>query len=224
MSSSSQQPEIDELKLDLEELKLLFTQVKRRKNRTLINNQIATIENKINNAPQPGILDFVPSKPRTATTPQASFTTIESYGFDQNETRVHVYVTLQGVTPSTEHSFTCTEQSFDLKLLNVVDSKNYRLMISKLDGLIDKEKSTCSVRTDKVVLTLQKANDRHWLQLPYRRLIGEDFDPEKDDPANGLVGMMQQLYEDGDEDVKREIAKTWVATDVNKLSKGERRN
>ena len=40
--------EIDELKLDLEELKSLLTQVKRRKNKTFLNNQIATLENKIN--------------------------------------------------------------------------------------------------------------------------------------------------------------------------------
>ncbi len=44
--------------------------------------------------------------------------------------------------------------------------------------------------------------------------MGEDFDVERgDDPARGLIGMMKQLYEEGDEEMKKTIAQTWSHTE-----------
>jgi calcyclin binding protein len=33
---------------------------------------------------------------------------------------------------------------------------------------------------------------------------------DNDDPSAGLMDMMKQMYEDGDDDMKRTIAKAWT--------------
>jgi calcyclin binding protein len=38
-----------------------------------------------------------------------------------------------------------------------------------------------------------------------------------EDPSAGLMDMMRQIYEDGDDDMKRTIAKTWTETRENKF-------
>lgn len=211
--------EIEELKKDLEELRTLLSQVHRRKNKTLLSNQIAIIENKINNAPQEGVKDFTPTQ--SVAPVAAVFSPIERYGFDQDENQVNIYISLNGVSEKSEHSFNVQEQSLDFKLYNVERSgKNYRLAFAKLDGKVDTTKSRVTLKKDRVVIVLHKASERTWLQIPYQKQVGEDFDPEKDDVNQGIVRMMQDLYETGDERVKREIAKVWTK----ELGREERRN
>ncbi len=39
---------------------------------------------------------------------------------------------------------------------------------------------------------------------------------DKDDPSKGLMKMMQQMYEDGDDDMKRTIKKSWYESQEKK--------
>lgn len=215
----------EEIQLDLEELKSLLAQAKRRKVRTFLNNQIAILENKIQSShAQKSTLTASNTTTNTTNTSTSSssvvtkFTPITVYSFDQDEGKVNVYIHLKGISPErTTVDLQCTDQSFDLKLFHVVPQRqvvrNYRLNITKTDGPIDKMKSSVKLKEDRAILTLIKTNDRHWLQLPYKKMVGEDFDPERHDPAKGLIGMMKQLYEEGDEETKRTIAKTWAQTE-----------
>jgi calcyclin binding protein len=227
---------LEEIQLDLEELKSLLAQAKRKKVRTFLNNQIAILENKTqsshaqkNSSSSSTLIATTNSTSATTNTGTSTtgdvtkFTPITTYSFDQDEHKVNVYIHLRGISPEkTTVDLQCTEQSFDLKLFHVTTwdesnqrqvLRNYRLNIMKTDGPIDKLKSSVKVKKDCVILTLIKTNDRHWLQLPYKKMVGEDFDPERHDPAKGLIGMMKQLYEEGDEEMKRTIAKTWAQTE-----------
>lgn len=222
--------QVNEWQADVDELRSFLSLAKRRKVKTLLNNEIAMLENKILNATPTEYSQ--PAKISTTTlasvnkTSQANFRPITSYGFEQTEDDViHVYISLKGVSESTRTELSCTEQSFELKIYGVVDpsdksinkeEKNYRLQIARTDGTIDKDKSFVKVKPDRVIVNLIKTSERHWLQLSYKKQVGEDFDAERDDPAKGLMGMMKQLYEEGDEDMKKTIAQTWTNNEKQK--------
>ena len=48
---------------------------------------------------------------------------------------------------------------------------------------------------------------------PYLNLIYRKAPPkvdETEDPSGNLMGMLKQMYDDGDDDMKRTIAKAWT--------------
>ncbi|CAA6665253.1 unnamed protein product [Spirodela intermedia] len=67
--------------------------------------------------------------------------------------------------------------------------KNYRCAIAKLNKEIDPGKCRAVVKPSRVIITLQKASKGNWLDLHFK----ED----------------KNMYEEGDEDMKRTIAKAW---------------
>lgn len=45
----------------------------------------------------------------------------------------------------------------------------------------------------------------------------DDLETDKDDPTSGLMKVMQKMYESGDPEMKRMIAKAWTEGQENKL-------
>lgn len=68
-----------------------------------------------------------------------------------------------------------------------------------------------------VVVSLAKANeDSRWSHLTSSEKKAKEPkappkpDKEGADPTSGLMDMMKQMYEDGDDEMKRTIAKAWT--------------
>ncbi|GJN17623.1 hypothetical protein PR202_gb04704 [Eleusine coracana subsp. coracana] len=200
----------DELRQDLEELRRLESLAKRPRVQSLLANEIRNVDAKLVKATAPAPTpapQAAACAPAAAAAPGRSYVTLGSFSWDQDNEKIRIYVFLEGVDQEkVETAFKPT--SVDIKFHDV-NGKNYRCAIPKLNKEIDPEKCKVVVKPKKVVITLVKASKGNWLDLHYKE---DKFKPSMDkekDPMSGIMDLMKNMYEDGDEDMKRTIAKAW---------------
>ncbi|KAF8766286.1 hypothetical protein HU200_007800 [Digitaria exilis] len=207
----------EELRLELDELRQLEGLAKRPRVQSLLANEIRNVEAKF------GMSDCyvrcqlakatapVPEPQAAASAPPArpglNYVTLGSFSWDQDTDKIRIYVFLEGVEQEkVETDF--KPMSVDIKLHDV-KGKNYRCAIPKLNKEIVPEKCKVLVKPSKVVITLCKASKGNWVDLYYKE---DKFKPSMDkekDPMSGIMDLMKNMYEEGDEDMKRTIAKAW---------------
>jgi len=133
---------------------------------------------------------------------------------DGDKPFVTVDVRLRGVEALPSRDITCdfTDSSFDLKVLGL-EGKNYRFRRTNLENNIMPAGSVFKVKKNHVMVWLQKAKnqfDRYdiWLDLcgKGRRKSAEDDAAEpKTGPNDGILDMMKELYETGDDTTRKII-------------------
>ena len=106
------------------------------------------------------------------------------------------------------------DSSIDFRVLHF-HGKNYRLKIPQLNDMIDPAASKFKVKSNSVTIELVKKKNKSWPDLkPTKSLVkaaekaGKKGE-EEGDPSASLMGMMKELYETGDDNVKRTIAESW---------------
>ncbi|KAF5738312.1 putative Calcyclin-binding protein [Tripterygium wilfordii] len=200
----------DEFALDLEELRQLQSIAKRPRIVSLISSEIRNLE-KLSKDAVPVPVSHSPSPLPTVVKPVApalNYITLASFSWDQDNDKVKIYISLEGV----DQEKVVTEfkpMSFDVKFHDV-QGKNYRCAIPKLHKEMVPEKSKLVVKPTRVIFTLFKASKGNWLDLHYKEdKLKPNLDKEQD-PMAGIMGLMKNMYEDGDEEMKRTIAKAWT--------------
>ena len=174
-----------------------------------------------------------PPRPVATTTvagsqPSSHYKTIDKYAFDagkHDSPTVSVYVPLPGVgsIPRGNVRSTFTAGSFDL----VVDDMNgtsYRLFKDDLDKEIVPDKSRHVVKANKVIVKLGKKKSEYgsydfWSDLTAKG--GKQAKKEKSaDPGKGIMDLMKQMYDDGDDNMKKMIGETMLKQREGKLGDG----
>ncbi|KAF2316707.1 hypothetical protein GH714_042048 [Hevea brasiliensis] len=213
----------DELALDLEELRQLQKLAKRPRVLSLISSEIYNWE-KISmkqSMIQPILVAegacfcacSIPTPTPIATgvnvpsTSALNYVTLGSFSWDQDDDKVKIYVSLEGVEQEKiETDF--KPMSFDVKFHNV-QGKNYRCAIPKLNNKIVPEQCKVLVKPIRVIITLFKASKGNWLDLHFKEdKLKPNLDKEQD-PMAGIMDIMKNMYEEGDDETKRNIAKAW---------------
>ncbi|PWZ12147.1 Calcyclin-binding protein [Zea mays] len=198
----------DELRLELDELRRLEGLAKRPRVQTLLANEIRNIEAKMAKATEPSPEPLAAaSAPAAAARSDLSYATLGSFSWEQDNEKIRIYIPLEGVEQGkVEATFKPT--SVDVKFHDV-KGKNYRCAIPKLNKETVPDKCKVVVKPTKVIVTLFKASKGNWLDLHFKE---DKFKPSMDkekDPMSGIMDLMKNMYEDGDEDMKRTIAKAW---------------
>ncbi|KAH9290560.1 hypothetical protein KI387_034677 [Taxus chinensis] len=143
----------------------------------------------------------------TVRSSETSYTTLGSFSWDQENDKVKIYVSLEGVNQ--EHVVSNFQPwSFDVKFHDI-QGKNYRCAVPKLNKAIIPEKCRLTFKPNRVIITLLKAEKGNWLDLYYKE---DKFKPsleKKADPMAGIMDLMKNMYDEGDEDMKRTISKAW---------------
>uniref|UniRef100_A0A8C6RKT0 Calcyclin-binding protein n=1 Tax=Nannospalax galili TaxID=1026970 RepID=A0A8C6RKT0_NANGA len=195
---------LEELQKDLEEVKILLEKSTRKR--------VCDKSKK-----KPEFLDN--EKPAAVVAPITTgyMVKISNYGWDQSDKRVKIYITLTGVqrVPTENVQVHFTERSFDL-LVKTLNGKNYSIIVNSLLKPISVE--------DIIILCKKKAENTQW---DYVAQV-EKYSKEKEKPAydaethpsEGLMNVLKKICEDGDDDMKRTINKTWVES-REKQVKGE---
>ena len=114
-------------------------------------------------------------------------------------------------------SFKTTENSFSLTI-----SGSEKIRLFSIDDLLKKivvEESYYKVKTNSVSIFLKKSQVEKWpfvtktekkIQDNRDAMFREDRERSKaqqEDPAQGLMNLMKKMYQEGDEEMKRTIAK-----------------
>jgi len=154
--------------------------------------------------------------PTSATAPAARSydVQIKNYSWDQSDKFVKVYLTgLKGVQDLPKEAVT---QEFTKKSARVrvegLNGQNPTFFVGELCKEIDPDKSYVKVKSDMVSVFLAKSESgSKWSGLrpsgPPKSVPKMD---DNADPSAGLMSMMKQMYDEGDDEMKRTIAKAWT--------------
>jgi len=220
--------DLNSLKCDLEEYERVLATVNRPNVRASIADSISTLKTNIKqitdeiakNTKETTKAEEKP--PATGTTTKQNLFTakISNYGRDESAKLMKVYITLPNIEKLTQEQVSCdfTEHSFRVFVSNH-NGKNYLLEILKLAGKIEVAGSSCRVKSGNVIVALKKVESKMWgcltdAEKKAKEKKDNEMDSKKDsmdssDPSAGIMNLMKKMYDDGDDDMKRMIKKTW---------------
>jgi len=200
-----------DLQADLEELNALRATAKRQRAWRALDAEITTLQTEIEKLRR----TQEASAPSTGTSDRSAKIAeeISRYGWDQSDKLVTLYLTLpEGLGPDDQitNDLKCTENSVVLLLRS--PNKWLKLSVGPLFSTIDP--SGCSVKVKpggkEATLKLKKTvSGKQWEQLKQKVDKFKAPSVDKEDPTSGLMSMMKQLYDEGDEEMKRTMAKAF---------------
>ncbi|KAJ3695354.1 hypothetical protein LUZ60_000731 [Juncus effusus] len=197
-----------ELKLDLEELRRLCTVAKRPRVLSLLSSEIRNLDAQLSKISASAISSEKAPVTISLNPPALNYITLGSFSWDQDDDKIRIYVFLEGVEQDkVESSFAPT--SIEVKF-HEVKGKNYKCAIPKLNKEIDPQKCKVLVKPTKVVVTLFKASKGNWLDLHFKEDKIKPSLYKDTDPMAGIMNLMKDMYEEGDDDMKRTIANAYM--------------
>jgi calcyclin binding protein len=148
--------------------------------------------------------------------PSQHYTTIDKYAFDAGSygsSTVSIYIALPSVGSIPRDKITCefTPSSFDL-IVRDLGGKSYRLVNDNLENDIVPDTSKILVKADKIVIKLGKKKSEygsydHWSQLTAKKDKKKKA-ADAANPAAGIMDLMKQMYDEGDDSMKKMIGET----------------
>ncbi|XP_006614778.1 calcyclin-binding protein [Apis dorsata] len=217
----------DELKLDIEEFNNLLQQASRQRSKDILNLEIRKLQTELAKLIEENKISHTISSNVVSNSSKKCYEVkLNNYGWDQTNTTVKLYITLKDVHQLPKEAVICnfTEKSLDLHVLGL-DNKNYSLTINNLCEDINIDNSTVKTKTDMVVVSLAKKIAKHWSHVTgiEKRIkesktssvpdIGED-----NDPGTSLMNLMKKMYQEGDDEIKKTIAKAWTESQEKKAA------
>jgi len=210
---------LHELQEDVKEL-VRFSETASRPNvRDFLSREIKTLQNEITTLEKLEV--------KKSTQPQGIKcydAKIEKYAWDQSDKFVKLYIDLPGVhsIPAEDVVSTFTNNSMSLNCKKVAN-KNHILTLKNLSSPINTDKSYVKVKTDRLTVFMAKESSGTWsgLTTAAKKPKEEPEVPKVDkeeDPSAGIMSMMKKMYEDGDDDMKRTIAKAWTESRDKQMS------
>ncbi|CAF1490537.1 unnamed protein product [Rotaria sordida] len=140
----------------------------------------------------------------------------DNVSWDQTDKFVKIYVqNLDGIGSLPENQVQCSfeKRGFHLQIQNLKNI-NYFLKILGLLHDIEPDQSTFKVKKDMIIVSLRKVESKNWECLlkdekktPIKPLPKPDGSKDSNE---SFMNMVEEMYENGDDDTKRAIAKAWV--------------
>jgi len=201
----SVEQQIESLSADVEELQSLVTSAKRDTVKKALQGVITQLNQ------QQDVLKKQLAKPATEQSNKyENLKSVTTFYWDQTKDFVKIYLEFgDEVVDSADIKLDITsKRSF------IIAYGSRKFVQTKLHADIDKEKSHFKTTKSKIIVYLKKAAERNWTSLKenadsYKKMVEEEKDEMSDDPQAGLMKMMKKMYDEGDDDMKRTIAKSW---------------
>lgn len=212
---------IEELKKDLEEAKMLLEKSERLRVKDSLALLIRKLESDlvlIKAEKTDDEEDLAASSPACKSKPKAACYNVKitNYAWDQSDKSLKFYITLKNVHSLPKENITCSfgAKSFELAV-NGLDGYNHSLAIKNLLHPIVPDGCSFKVKSDDtIVIIAKKEVEQKWPQITVQEQKAKEArTPKYDetaDPSQGLMHMLKQMYDDGDDDMKRTIAKAWT--------------
>ena len=157
--------------------------------------------------------------------PQTTYNSIDRFAFDAGSSSdkfVTIYLPLPGVGSISKDQISCDfgKDAFDITIRDL-EGKNYRLKVNNLEHDIEPAKSKYIVKADKIVVKLHKVKGEYggfgfWNKLTDPK---KSEKKKKSDPSGDLMGMMKDLYDSGDDSMRKIIGETMMKQRNGELNK-----
>lgn len=212
---------IEELKKDIAEIENLETHAIRQKVKDILSIEKRKLVSEVlrleeNEAKMEITVEQPKLPPKTTNIPYE--VKLSNYAWDQSQKFVKFYITLPKVNTVPAENVQCNfqDKSLELKIKNL-ENKDYVFKITQLLYNIDPKSSTYKVKNDLILINAAKKEDIHWTHVTeWEKKASESkktssFDSDdKSDPSASLMNIMKNMYETGDDEMKRTIAKAWT--------------
>ncbi|XP_018573684.1 calcyclin-binding protein [Anoplophora glabripennis] len=211
---------IEELKKDIAELEHFEKLATRQKNKDILSIEIRKLTSEVINLEEQYKNQLaVPTNSAnpTQSTNRRYEVKLNNYAWDQSNKFVKFYVTLKDVHNIPAENIKCdfTPKNLELKVIDL-ENKDYVLRLNCLLRLIIPEQSNWKIKTDMVVINAAKKEPENWSHVTEwekkssdAKNLKPDLDDKNSDPSDGLMSLMKNMYEKGDDEMKRTIAKAW---------------
>lgn len=144
---------------------------------------------------------------------------ITNYAWDQSDKFVKIFVTLKNIHTLPAENVSCNFKNRSMELrVNALENRNHLLPIVNLLEEINVEKSYHKVKNDNVIVYLAKSQvGETWSHLTGAEKKVTEKKPPKyepsatEDPSSSIMGLLKSMYDDGDDEMKRTIAKAWAS-------------
>lgn len=219
-SHPAKMAKLDEIKQDLAELKSLQETAKRPKVQQILSVEVRKLETELikerDRLAEQGADQAKSAAPKLSKENVVFTVKITDYAWDQSEKFVKLYVTLPGIHTLPPDNVRTVFGSRKIELsVSALENKNYTLVITNLMKGILPDSSYHKVKTDMVVVFLRKSNSDNWSHVTEAEKKAKEPkvpkpDVDSNDPSSSLMTMMKQMYDEGDDDMKRTIAKAWT--------------
>lgn len=151
----------------------------------------------------------------------------KGYGWEQNRDDIEVLI-FEGVEgvgalPKENVQVDFSKQGIDVRIFGLHNGKtNKRLLIDNLEKEIDVAKCSFKVSKNRIKLVLKKmapyGYPDHWMDLLAKKKKPVSKDAAgaggsgggDGDPSEGIMQVMRDLYEDGDDQTRKIIAEAWT--------------
>lgn len=141
-----------------------------------------------------------------------------------NSPVVTLYLDIPSVGSISRDNISChfTKSSFDL-IVNNLHGKNYRLLNDNLDKDIDPDNSRYVVKKHKIVVKLAKVKAEYgsydsWQNLSSKK-SKRNKEKNKANPSDSIMEMMKDMYDSGDDNMRKVIGETMLKQRNGELGK-----
>lgn len=171
---------------------------------------------------------------RLAANPSNNFLQkIETYGWDQSDKFVKVYITSLkdcSTIKETDVETKFLEKSVDLIVRNFNNNVNYNLSIVNLCFKIVPESSYIKIKKDMIVIFMKKDDvGKEWPGMTEVAMKEKEkkmaslskFDAGAGaDPQESMMSLMKKMYDEGDDEMKRTISKSFMESREKSMNGG----
>ncbi|XP_060526842.1 calcyclin-binding protein [Cylas formicarius] len=207
---------IDELKKDVAEIENFEKHATRQKVKDILSIEKRKLLSELIKLEQQYVqTDKTEPKPTVKPASASYEVKLNNYAWDQSQKFVKFYITLPKVNTVPADNIQCVfnEKSLDLKVKNL-ENKDYVFNVTRLLHEIEPKNSTCKVKNDLILINCAKKEDIQWSHVTeWEKKSSEskklDAD-DKSDPSASLMSLMKNMYDSGDDEMKRTIAKAWT--------------
>ena len=216
---------LETVQKDLEEVENLIQQAKRTNVLRVLKEQKVLLESTLK-AEKIKVEELEKSKSKESDSKpvdnQLVFTTITKYSFENADKFAKLYFTEFTNLKTNPHYKLDTDfkaNSFTVCLIGF-NGRNYKFSCNNLNKSIVPSESYCKATASGLIVYLKKEKSDHWDSLEKKKGLVSDENEggiDKSDPSGGLMNMMKEMYQNGDEQTKRMIAESWMKAQEGKM-------
>ncbi|KAK9890882.1 hypothetical protein WA026_012226 [Henosepilachna vigintioctopunctata] len=206
----------EETKKDVSELRALLNMSKRQKVRNILKEELQKLTENLSDIGK-NFRCRLPEKTIEDNGTKNYQIKVNSYAWDQTPKYVKFFVTLSGIRDS-EPNIKCQfrTDSFELLVTNL-NGKNYIFTVNKLLHSIKPDESFTKVKSNAIIIFAVKSEAIKWshvtkLEKEFSDSKKRKYATEKTGKSDGshLLSLMKNMYQKGDDRVKRTIAQAWT--------------
>ena len=159
----------------------------------------------------------------SSTKPVIRYKTISNYSWDQEQDVIKIYLNISEFKNVKKELIKVELSDSNQTATILVDNggNSGRLVLKNLShplSIVQDPAGQAKITKNFIIVVLKKAENKKWLSLQKTSGsndlgLGKDLggaEDESEDPVQPMMKLMKNLYESGDDEMKRTIAKAWA--------------